>query len=706
MSISDPAQLLQRIPELLQLVDVPPIRRAIETGDSFKVYRALVVARLFRRVPEQGELLRMLTSERRLFAKPYKNKPYLGGLHYFGFGFLGVAESDSDDSHIALHALSLGTRIALIPLGCYVVKSTGQRQWHIYARAPLGIALWLYSRALALALVSFIIFGAVHNYHQYSTQDVLLVNGFDAAVSVNLNGNKINLPAQGRATINVKHGLVSGSAAIAEIGEIDQFRQTIHSGTHYHIWNIAGAAPLLLNTSYSAVDEAGAAQQPAQQTLYCGQRYLELADIDYAFVEPPAASSFSKLHAARPVRQLTIETSAALPTPAGVTLCSEYAFRQGQEKNMAIALEVVARLHDWDGQHTQAAIAAAQQVSNAAAIRVATRALQAHPDNVDSERRYQDVMIEAGQYQTLLNEYSAKARQHPESASAQYLHASLLAGVPGLSAMQAAHLSFPQDAAILSSLAWRKAIHADYAGAYQDILKLRQLSPKHADALFDTEVRTLLAQGRKLDALNLLNAAARDKRASVRAARAADFALVARQASADPEFWFKQLPPSLDNSNNVDFYRIRAGLAPKQAAAAQDVYVQLALALRNNPNQALQLAKGLSPYQLGSLSTDQMILIYGEALRTRDLSLSKLMQDALHLSKEEITLLSNFMQGEVLDLDQVDMQLEMQPPAYLIRSRNPQLSETERAGLRKLAARTDFMHAAVSTALSQWPTRN
>ena len=32
MSISDPAQLLQRIPELLQLVDVPAIRRAIAQG--------------------------------------------------------------------------------------------------------------------------------------------------------------------------------------------------------------------------------------------------------------------------------------------------------------------------------------------------------------------------------------------------------------------------------------------------------------------------------------------------------------------------------------------------------------------------------------------------------------------------------------------------------------------------------------------------
>ncbi|MCX7218716.1 MAG: hypothetical protein NTY70_07180 [Burkholderiales bacterium] len=64
------------------------------------------------------------------------------------------------------------------------------------------------------------------------------------------------------------------------------------------------------------------------------------------------------------------------------------------------------------------------------------------------------------------------------------------------------------------------------------------------------------------------------------------------------------------------------------------------------------------------------------------------------------------MQGEAVDLDQFDLALEMQPAAYLIRSRNPQLSDAERAGLRSLAARTDFMRGPVTTALTQWPARN
>ena len=75
MSISDPANLIHRIPELQALADDHKIRRAIETGDAFKVYRALLMANLFRRLPRHRDLITMLTNERRLFAKPILKAP-------------------------------------------------------------------------------------------------------------------------------------------------------------------------------------------------------------------------------------------------------------------------------------------------------------------------------------------------------------------------------------------------------------------------------------------------------------------------------------------------------------------------------------------------------------------------------------------------------------------------------------------------------
>ena len=58
MSLKDPANLVQRIPELEVLAADPKIRRAIETGDPFKVYRALGWAKWLKRLPEERDTLK------------------------------------------------------------------------------------------------------------------------------------------------------------------------------------------------------------------------------------------------------------------------------------------------------------------------------------------------------------------------------------------------------------------------------------------------------------------------------------------------------------------------------------------------------------------------------------------------------------------------------------------------------------------------
>jgi hypothetical protein len=60
--------LLQRIPELRVLLDEPSCRRAIQSGSAFRVYRALLFARFFKRCPQHQDLLNTLLTQRRLFA--------------------------------------------------------------------------------------------------------------------------------------------------------------------------------------------------------------------------------------------------------------------------------------------------------------------------------------------------------------------------------------------------------------------------------------------------------------------------------------------------------------------------------------------------------------------------------------------------------------------------------------------------------------
>src|SRR3712207_9192433 len=92
--IQDPAGLLQRIPELKSLCEDPRVRRAVERGDPFRVYRALFMARWLGRLRSQRELLNALLRQRRLFARPLKSSPSLGTVNGFGMTLLGKARSE------------------------------------------------------------------------------------------------------------------------------------------------------------------------------------------------------------------------------------------------------------------------------------------------------------------------------------------------------------------------------------------------------------------------------------------------------------------------------------------------------------------------------------------------------------------------------------------------------------------------------------
>ncbi|MFZ6843027.1 hypothetical protein [Undibacterium sp. RuTC16W] len=700
MSIADPAQLLQRVPELHALIDDPKISRAIESGDTFKVYRALVLAKLFRRLPQHSDVLRLLTSERRLFAKPLKGKPSLGSINSVGFGFIGKAEKDLDDSYIALHAFVILFAIPLVPLGAYVVKSTGTRQWQIYARAPLGILGWLYTRGLALLAVVLVLSGAAHSYHESNTQDLMILNGFDVPVSVSFDRQTLNLAPQAKATINLKAGRVHGVATAGPSGVIDTLDETLNSSDHYTIWNIAGAAPLVQNTIVYSKTAPASPDTGGAQTVYCGKRFLELDNIKYAFEEPPNTISMSKHQTSVSVNHLTIIHSGDTP---GVMACMSYAFDQGHEKDMAKAAEALAQLHDWDMRYASTAILAAEAVSSKEGMRVAQRVMQAKPGQVIYERMVQDMRDEAGQHDVLLAEYAERARLQPDSASEQYLYASLMSGVEGISTMQALAQRFPKDPNILRSLIWRRAVHGDYPNAIRDMARLRQISAIDADRLIDLEVRLLVAQRKGFDAMNLLNAVVRDKTANNRAGHAADFGLVAKYFGADPELYLKALPGDEKNSVALDFYRVRAGLAPILPQNTLAPTVKLALALRNAPAKALLAAHDVTRYQIGALGTDQLTLLYGEAVRTDDKIVLDKTKGLLRLPKSEDDLLRQFMRGDSVSLDEADIDLDVQAAAYLIRSRNPQLPAAERSALRARAARTDLLHGTVSTALNQWP---
>jgi hypothetical protein len=690
MSISDPAQLLQRIPELGAFTDDPRIRRAIESGDPFKVFRALMLARLLRRLPAHKKLLKELTGQRRLFAKALKGNPSLGSINSVGFGFIGKAEQESDGSHIALHAF--------VPLGAYVVRSTGNRSWQIYARAPLGIPGWLYTRGLAAAMVLMVGSGAIHSFHAASHQDLTVLNGFDEPLTLAFDGQTLILPAQGRLGVTLKAGKLRGTASSARNGVIDTIDAELASSDRLSIWNVAGAAPLVRNTVLYT-KEASTGPAPANaQTVYCGKRFVELSNVRYRFEPPPQSIKMGKHDTSTSVEQADVATR---PNTAGAAMCAAYLIDHAMGAEGAMLMAAQAQLKNWDEDFTAAAVFAAQAVSRPDAIAMARRAVRDRPDSLRLARILQNLRQDAGEFDVMLAEHRERARAHPGSEREQYLYASLLSGQAGIDMMQELSARFPQQPSILRSLAWRKANHGDPRGALHDIARLHALSPVDAARLMGVEARALLAMRRGGEAIQLLEAGAQANNPAERTEHAMEYALIARQLRTDPERFLIK-PAQESGPLDLDFHRVCVGLAPLDAASAESPLVKLALALRDAPGAAMAIAGKLGRHQIMAFPDGERALIYGEAVRTGQAGLIATMHGLLLLPGPEENLFQQYLRGESVSLDSIDLEQDVRAAAMFIRSRNAQLPASERAALRDQAGKADLLHGAVSTALNQW----
>jgi hypothetical protein len=712
MSLSDPSHLLERIPELHALTNDQRIRRAIESGDSFKLYRTLIVSRILRRMPEHDELLRHLIANRRWFAKPFaegERPPSTRNIKSFGFGMRASSPKELDNSYLALRTFVL-FNLPIVPLGAYVVKQTAPRKWEIFARAPLSFAEWMTTRTLRAGAVILAALGFGVVMQHYFSHQLLIVNGFDVPVIVEIDHQTIRLAAQSKITIALNAGTVSGEAHTeiraksGKVDPVDSFNQVFSPERHYRVWNIAGAAPVTVQPIAYRRNATMQIEEQEEASILCGKRYIELANVEFAFHTLPREYKVKRGDDQKTINHVSIKNEATDNESSlrGVQFCIPYTFDKGLMADRAKMLEVQASLHDWDLSYSTSALAAAQAVSNKEAMRVAKRILDSMPNDVMVERMIQDIRLSPESIAGMIEEYGARARAKPDDANEQYLYASLFSGVSGIAQMQDLAQRFPKDRNILRSLVWRKAVHGDYNGASADLARLRKLSLVDVVELNELEVRILLAQGRGFDAMNVLNRLIRDKARSNRGGYAAQYGQIAMKYNVTPEIHLGSLPSDPGNFLVLDFYRARAGVKLISPSHAQNPQIRVALALRDDPDTALRLAKKLERAQLNAFGTDQIALIYGEAIRRGDEVLVEKMRGMLPLTPLEENVLRLFVSGEAVSLDSVDLDIDVQAAANFIRSRNAQLSPAERAVLRDRAADKDLLRGVVSWALRGW----
>ncbi|MGZ7062350.1 MAG: hypothetical protein ACXVKD_05790, partial [Candidatus Angelobacter sp.] len=373
-------------------------------------------------------------------------------------------------------------------------------------------------------------------------------------------------------------------------------------------------------------------------------------------------------------------------------------------KNAARFLEAEAELKGWDGDTTAMAMAAAAAASNADAIRVAQRALRVRPDDVMLHRRYQAARDDAGQGREVLQEYADMARRAPDSATAQYLHASLLRGPASVDALDKLAARFGKEANILRSLTWRRMVHGDYAGTIEGWNRLRSFAPDEAANVADAQVRALVARQRAAEAAAVLVALLKQPKDDSRAEHLAEYLMIVALTGGDPRRQVESVAKNASADGGIDHVLVRAGLEPVGGAAQQTVLVQLMLALRSDPAAAMRLAKRMTQSDVMQLGPEQWGLLYAEAVRSQDKDVvAKLDRLNRGVDQAERATLKRYVQGEQVSLENADLEPGLRAAAMLVRSRNASLPAGERAQLRAQAAQSDLLHSVVTRALAKWP---
>src|SRR5713226_2463136 len=518
--LQDPSEILNRVPELESLAGEPSIRRAIEAGDPFKIYRALFWTRLLGRLASQRDTLSTLLRNRRLFAKPIKGSPWLGTLNGVGATLLGESERDPDGTHVATHAVVIFFVVPLLPLGAYLVRKQEsgvlRTSWRIFARVPMGPVPWLWSRLVA--------FGAVAAVHSARYGDVRVVNAFEVPMAITVGGETATVPAQGDLVVNARVGRHPARAATADGIEVDALELEVTSGKGVLVWNVAGAMPVfLLDVVYSRVKGPPDETEPPPRAVYCGQRLIQLPSVDYAFRAPDKSVSMPE----GPSRLVKSYLDYERGEHDARRLRLFFQAQKRREADAAAFREIAAPSARWDPVAATAGVDDRRSKSVAQALRIAKEARDARPTDIEAHRLYQVTAEEAGGGSELVDEYRKRAEAEPASADAQYLYARLLRGTQGRTLIDRLAARFPDHVYLLRASFYMRFRGGDWTGAHEAWARLRVWTDAAATETVDEEIRALVAIGKFADALKLAGATFEKGPPWVRSTMAQRFARIA-----------------------------------------------------------------------------------------------------------------------------------------------------------------------------------
>lgn len=638
-------------------------------------------------------------ANRRNFVEPIRSAPTLSTLNGVGSKLYGESERDSADGSFIATLYFVILYIPLFPIAQYLVRAEGGRRWTFFGKVPMDGAMRLWRRGFSLTALAAIVIGAIGIADHASHSEVYFVNALDIPVHIKIGKLDIKVGAGGREKKHLKTG-AAHVKVVSEAGKtIDETDINVPGSTDVVAYNVLGAAPLYhLAISYFAHSSAKPPEDKTLPVMDAGRVFIVEDHVSYIFQEPPQEIQMSE--------GAVVEQRWRFDIIDGGWRSGVGSLLYEKKTKQALALAEAVALAESDDAATLENVwaLALRNGGPDEGAAFARRLVERAPEDIDAHRRYQSVMITAGQRQKCIEEYRARAAKSPDSAMWQYLLARVLPHDEAIAKYQTLVQRFPDDVYVHRSFAYELAQKRRFAESVAEWNKLVALRKTPDASEVARQVEALLGLGHADEAVRVLAAFNDANPGSMLGTLYMTTALQARgklphpvdfYSTEDPlaRLWYamargRPLDPALLDAAYKDKPEPREGFL---------IYAQA----RTDLEGALARLKKAKPEARESLSDPLSLALACELERRGDHELAEALLDTLTSLDGSLPALKAYvLHGEKSpEVDAID--LSMQAALELARARGSK-DPAERRRLLAQAKSDDVLHGAVFAAADHW----
>ncbi|MDP3154308.1 MAG: hypothetical protein Q8N23_16645 [Archangium sp.] len=694
MTPSDPAGLLQRMPELERIAaEDGPVRAALGSGDPFKLYRALRWGSWTGRLKAHQPLVKELLGNRRLFARPLNGTPSLFTMNSAGVGFVGEDERQQDGTYITGHFIVILFKLPLLPLGAYVVgPGDTTNTYRIFARVPMGGFSWAWSRAAALAAALLVVSGAWGAFQDSRFATVTVANGFRKSIQVEVGGQKATIAPNSTAALTVPVGS-QPARALVEGEVVDEGPIEVASGNDAFIWNVGGVSPLFKYiVNYYAVEPAW--QPEPNLTFLCGQRLVVESNIDFLFREADKSVSMSK--GTKVISRTMLSAAWRQPGDGSQSACVVQLYMKGDATRLATVVKALRSGGEVEPEEeTLPVIAALLTGADEGVWEQAKELHQRRGDDLDTERAVIWAAEETGHLDELLFDLEARKTTRPDDADLAFLLIRAAPEKQNLATWEAALEKHPEHDGLRRSVEYAAIREGQWERSLAVWRQRLQDEPTAACGDADLAALASVALHQEAEVLGALtdcpNPMGLD--AVVAATR------LAMAATQDTSPWLARLASDPQRQRA----RLMAGLPVKDLEHTPlERTARFLTAVHKSGDALFAELPNLPMEEVQGLDAELSVLIWAEAVRRKH-SAATTFARRTHLTPSERRALEGFLTAGQPELETRRFSPLTRAVMYLTRSRAEGIAPTEKERLQKLVRQDAKLSGFVISALDHWP---